>query len=321
MLRFAVHRALQALLVLAVMSFVVYILIGLMPGDPIDIMLSGNPEMTSADADRLRRLYGLDQPLWRRYLAWAGNALAGDFGYSRVHGVPVEAILLPRLANTLVLIGAALVLALAIALPLGVVAAGRAGGRLDTAINLGCFAGISVPPFWLALLLIMLFAVALDWLPAGGTGALEAETAGERVRYMVLPVLTLTLASIAAYTRHIRAAMLEALGQDYMRTAAAKGLRPARALWRHGLPNALLPLITLIALDFGMLFSGALVTETMFGYLGMGKLIYDSVLGNDFNLALVGLLVATAMTLVANLGADVGYAALDPRVTFRRQAA
>ncbi len=317
MLRFAVHRGLQALIVLAAMSFVVYALIGLMPGDPIDILLSGNPEMTSADAERLRALYGLDQPLVVRYLAWAGNALAGDFGFSRVHAVPVEQILLPRLVNTLLLIGAAVVLALAIAVPLGVLAAARAGSRLDTAINLACFAGVSIPPFWLALLLIMLFAVALGWLPAGGTGALEATGLWDQARHLVLPVATLTLASVATYTRHVRAAMRQELAQDYMRTAAAKGTARPRALWRHAWPNATAPLITLVALDFGALFSGALVTETMFGYLGMGRLIYDSVLGNDFNLALIGLLLATVMTLLANLAADIAYAAADPRVTYR----
>ena len=320
MLRFAVHRTLQALVVLAAMSVVVYALIGLMPGDPIDLLLSGNPEMTPADAERLRRLYGLDRPLPARYLAWAGNALAGDLGYSRVHGVPVEQILLPRLANTLVLIGAAVVLALAIAVPLGVLAASRAGSAFDSGVNIACFAGVSVPPFWLALLLIMLFAVALGWLPAGGTGALDSGGPWERARYLVLPVATLTLASIAAYTRHVRAAVRQELAQDYMRTATAKGTGSARALWRHALPNATAPVITLVALDFGTLFSGALVTETMFGYLGMGKLIYDSVLGNDFNLALVGLLLATAMTLIASVAADIAYAAFDPRVTYRATA-
>ncbi len=317
--RFVTSRLIQAAIVLAAMSFAVYGLIGLMPGDPIDIMVAGNPQLTSEDAARLRAVYGLDQPLLDRYAAWLGAALSGDLGYSRVHGVPVVELLFPRLGNTLLLIGASLVLSIAIALPIGILAAVRPYSRIDNAVNLLCFAGISVPPFWLALLLIMLFSVALGWLPAGGVSSAGSESLIDRARHLVLPVLTLTLASVAGYTRYIRAAMLEQLRQDYVRTARAKGVERRTLLWRHALPNALIPLITVAGLDLGALFSGALITETMFGYLGMGKLIYDSILGNDYNLALVGLLFATITTLAGNFLADTAYSALDPRISYRRQ--
>lgn len=318
MSRFVAIRLAQALIVLVAMSFAVYALIGLMPGDPIDIMVAGNPQLTSEDAARLRAVYGLDRPLLERYGAWIGAALEGDFGYSRVYGVPVLDVLVPRLGNTLILIGISLVLSLALALPIGVLAAVRPYSWVDTAVNLLCFAGISVPSFWLALLLIMLFSVSLGWLPAGLSTA-EGGDLIDRLRHLALPVLTLTLASVAGYTRYIRAAMLEQLRQDYTRTARAKGVGRSGLLWRHALPNALIPLITVAALDLGALFSGALITETMFGYLGMGKLIYDSILGNDYNLALVGLLFATVTTLGGNFGADVAYAALDPRISFRSE--
>lgn len=319
MSRFVAVRLAQALIVLVAMSFAVYALIGLMPGDPIDIMVAGNPQLTSEDAARLRAVYGLDRPLLERYGAWIGAALEGDFGYSRVYGVPVLDVLVPRLGNTLILIGISLVLSLALALPIGVLAAVRPYSWIDTAVNLLCFAGISVPSFWLALLLIMLFSVSLGWLPAGGLSTAEGGDLVDRLRHLALPVLTLTLASVAGYTRYIRAAMLEQLRQDYTRTARAKGVGRSGLLWRHALPNALIPLITVAALDLGALFSGALITETMFGYLGMGKLIYDSILGNDYNLALVGLLFATVTTLGGNFGADVAYAALDPRISFRSE--
>jgi len=240
----------------------------------------------------------------------------GDLGFSRTYNRPVLEILLPRLGNTVILLGLSSIVAILVAIPLGVIAATRPQSKLDGAINLFCFAGISVPPFWLALLFIMIFAVALGWLPAGGMGAADAGFFA-RLEFLVLPVVTLTIASLAGYTRFARAAMIEVLRQDYIRTARAKGLGPRRTVFGHGLRNAMLPLTTIIALDFGTLFSGALITETMFGYLGMGKLIYDSILGNDFNLALVGLLLATLVVLIGNFLADIAYAALDPRISFR----
>lgn len=315
---FLARRIAGALVVLTIMSFIVYALIGLMPGDPIDIMIAADPDLTPADAERLRAVYGLDLPIWERYWNWLTAALGGDLGFSRTYNRPVLDILMPRLGNTLALLGLSSLLAMAIALPLGILAAIRPHSFGDNLINLFCFAGISVPPFWLALLMIMLFAVTLGWLPAGGMAPLEGEAdLLVRLEFLALPVATLTIASLASYTRFMRAAMIEALRHDYVRTAHAKGAGCVRVVLGHALRNALLPLVTVIALDFGQLFSGALITETMFGYLGMGKLIYDSILGNDFNLALVGLLFATFVVLLGNILADIGYAALDPRISYR----
>lgn len=316
MIRFLSIRLLQSLLVILVMSALIYGLIGLMPGDPIDLMVAGNPHLTSADAERLRKIYGLDQPLWQRYANWLGAVLQGDLGYSRLFARPVPEILVPRIINTGILIGLAFSLALAIALPVGVQAARRPGSTADTAVNLLCFAGISVPPFWLALLLIMLFAVTLGWLPAGGMAPASSADPLDRLPYLVLPVLTLTLASVGGYTRYVRSAMREALRHDHIRTARAKGVSEARIVWGHALQTAMVPVVTIIGLEFGTLFSGALITETMFSYLGMGKLIYDGIMGNDFNIALAALLFATGMTLIGNLLADIAYAGLDPRITF-----
>ena len=298
------------------MSFVVYGLIGLMPGDPIDIMVSANPNLTSEDAARLRKLYGLDRSIGARYLTWLGAAVQGDFGYSRLYSRPVIEILLPRLGNTVVLMGASFALAFALALPAGVAAALRPRGAGDTAINLFSFAGISVPPFWLAILLIMLFAVVLGWLPAGGMPATGASLATQ-AEFLVLPVATLTIATVGGIIRFVRASVMEALRQDYVRTARSKGLSERQVVFGHVLRNAMIPVVTILALNFGALFSGALITETMFGYLGMGKAIYDAILGNDFNLALIGLLLATLTTLLANLAADLCYTWLDPRISFR----
>ncbi|QJE73093.1 ABC transporter permease [Aerophototrophica crusticola] len=321
MARFLVNRLLQSLVVLLVVSFVVYMLIGLMPGDPIDLMIAANPELTPEDAARLRALYGLDQPLLDRYWNWLTALLQGDLGYSRLFAQPVGEILLPRLLNTLALLAPVLVISLAIAIPVGIYAARHPYTKLDSLINLMCFGGISMPPFWLALLLIMLFAVTLGWLPAGGMGTIGgAGGVWDSLKYMVLPVTTLVLLSIGHQTRYVRAAMLEALRQDYVRTARAKGVPEGGVVYRHALRNALIPVVTIVALEFGTLFGGALVTETMFSYLGMGKLIYDSILGNDFNVALCALLFVTIMVLLGNLLADMAYVLLDPRVSFQARA-
>lgn len=317
MTRFIVLRLLQMAAVLAVMSFVIYALIGLMPGDPIDVMIASDPHLTAADAARLKALYGLDRPLVERYLAWAQAALHGDFGYSRLYMKQAFVVLLPRLGNTALLMGLSLTLALALALPLGIAASRRPGSLVDGAVNLLAFAFISVPSFWLALMLIFVFAVSLGLVPAGGIATVGDGGVLDRLRHLALPVATLTLASMGGHLRYVRAAMIETLSQDYIRTARAKGASEIRVLVSHALRNALIPVITVVALSFGALFSGALVTETMFAYPGMGKLIYDAVLGNDYNLALAGLLLATAMTLLSNLAADIAYAAADPRISYR----
>ncbi len=321
MARFLAGRLFESLIVLAVMSFVVYLLIGLMPGDPVDLMISGNPKMTSVDAERLRALYGIDRPIVERYLTWATAALHGDFGYSRTYTQPVLDILWPRLGNTIVLMGISLALALAIAIPLGVYAAFRPYSRADYAINLFCFAGISVPAFWFALLCIILFAVKLQWLPAGGMETVGATGFVDRVQHLILPVLVLTVFQIGSFTRFLRASMIQTLRQDYIRTARAKGVGTMRLLLGHAMRNALLSLVTIVGLSFGSLFSGALITEIMFSWLGMGKLMYDAILGNDYNLALVGLLFATGATLLGNFLADVAQVALDPRVSFAAREA
>ncbi len=319
MTRFLVIRLLQTAAVLAVMSFVIYALIGLMPGDPIDVMIASNPHLTAADAIRLKALYGLDRPLIERYGAWAQAALAGDFGYSRLYVRPVgRGAAAAARQHRALLMGASFVLALGLALMLGIAAARRPGGWFDRAVNLAAFC--------LHLGAVVLAGAHADSGVRGGAGrAAGGRHRDRRRRRLGRPGCAtwccrwrhLTLASMGGHLRYMRAAMIETLRQDYIRTARAKGAGELRVLLGHALRNALIPVITVVALSFGSLFSGALVTETMFAYPGMGKLIYDAVMGNDFNLALAGLLLATAMTLLANLAADIAYAAADPRISYR----
>ncbi len=314
MTRFILQRSLQALIVLLVMSFVIYSLIGLMPGDPIDVMIASDPGATPEVVAHLRAIYGLDQPITLRYWHWLVAALQGDFGFSRTHAQPVLQVLLPALLQTCKLMIAAFVLSVALAFVLGVVAAMRPGGVADSVVSLFAFAGISVPVFWLALVMILVFAVRLHWLPASGISTVGNGDVTDQFRHLVMPVTTLALASTGQFTRFVRASMIETMRMDHVRTARAKGAGEVRIVTVHALRNALIPVVTVMALSFGSLFSGALITETMFAQPGMGKMIYDAILGNDFNLALTGLLFATLVTLLSNLLADLAYAWLDPRI-------
>lgn len=323
MTRYLVDRLLQSFIVLALMSFIIYWLMGLMPGDPIDLMISADPKLTSEDAIRLRELYGLDRPITERYLNWLSAAFGGDFGFSRLHAKPVLDVLWPALNNTILLLGISFILSLLLALPAGIYAAIRQYSGTDYLINLVAFAGISIPSFWLALLLITLFSVILGILPASGTEIIGAEAiAGiwDKAKFLILPIATLAIASIGSHTRFVRAAMIETMRQDYIRTARAKGASETRVVLHHALRNAMIPVVTIIALDFGFLFSGALIVETIFAYPGMGKLIFDAIMGNDFNLAMIAFLFATILTLLGNLIADMAYGWLDPRISLRGQS-
>jgi peptide/nickel transport system permease protein len=315
MARHLALRLLQAALVLLLMSFLVYGLIGLMPGDPIELMAAGSPTMTPEDVIRLKAAYGIDQPLMARYGHWLSQALTGDLGYSRLSARPVAETLAGPLGRSAGLMAASLTIALLLALPAGIIAALRQGRAADHALNLAAFAAISLPVFWLGLLLIILFAVTLSWFPASGV-----ETVGgggslaDRLWHLALPSLALAVASFGHYLRYMRQAMISTLREPWIRTARAKGLSMASVVLRHGLRNALIPVATVLALDIGALFSGVLVTETVFAYPGMGKLIFDAVMGNDYNLALAALLLATCLTLLGSLAADIVHSLLDPRV-------
>jgi peptide/nickel transport system permease protein len=310
MIRLLGARLVQIALTMALLSFAMFLLIGLMPGDPIDLAIAGDPRLSAEDAVRLRALHGLDQPLLARYAAWAGALLEGRFGHSRLFAQPVAAIILPALGSTLVLLGAALALAGGVGIALGLLAAARP--RLAPLVDAVAILGQSAPSFWLGILLIILFAVTLGWLPAGGAG--ESGGVIEALRYLLLPVVTLAIGNLAAYARHSAAAVGLTLREPWVTAARARGNGEARVLLRHAFPNAAVPLLQVAALDAGALVGGALITETLFARPGMGKLIYDAVMGNDTNLALVALLLVALVTMLATLAADLAQRALDPRL-------
>jgi peptide/nickel transport system permease protein len=227
-----------------------------------------------------------------------------------------------RLWNTFILSMSSLLLSLMIAIPLGVLTALKPGGKLDTFLNLFSFAGISIPSFWLGLMLIIIFSVKLGLLPAGGTETIGIEGAAwwqvvwDRGYYLILPVASLSLQQIGRFVRFSRSAMMEALHLDFIRTAKAKGLSRSTVLWKHAFRNALIPLITIVTLSFSGIFSGAILTETVFSYQGVGKLVYDSIIGNDFNVAMVACIISVSMVLTMNLLADILYGFADPRISY-----
>jgi peptide/nickel transport system permease protein len=256
----------------------------------------------------------LDQPVSARYWHWLVAAMHGDFGYSSLFFRPVLEVLQPALLQTATLIFATLVISIPLALLLGTLAARRPNGLVDSAVSMFSFASISMPSFWVSLLLIALFSVGLGIFPATGVPLENDASLLTQIRYLTLPVTVLSLFYVGPLIRYVRAAMLDTLSADFVRTARAKGLSERAVIVRHALRNALVPMIAVLALSFGHLFSGALVVETIFGMLGMGKMIYTGVTNIDFNLALVGLLFVTFIVLLSNLLADLLHAYLDPRI-------
>jgi peptide/nickel transport system permease protein len=304
---YVVRRLIQMIVVMFLLSFFCYALMSLMPGDPLDIMLNSNPKMTPQDVQRLKALYGLDQPLVVRYFNWLKDILQGDFGYSRTYKIPTLELIIPKLINTFYLGMGALLLSLAVAIPVGVYSALKKNTWMDYGVNFLSFIGISMPSFWLGIVLIIIFSVTLKWLPAGGTSTVgEGDITGmsyiwDRVRYLILPILSLSLMEIGSFVRYTRSAMLEVLEQDYVRTAKAKGLRQKRIIFLHAFKNALIPLITVVSINFSYLFSGAIITETVFAYQGVGKLVYDSIVGNEYNVAMTALMIGVFMVLIMNI--------------------
>lgn len=321
MATYILRRVVQTMFVVLILSYVCFYIMTLMPGDPVEMMIASNPKITSEDVARLRNLYGLDQPAYKRYLNWAETIIHGDLGHSRTYRVPVSELLGPRLWNTFILSMAALTLSILIALPIGVYTALNPGGKLDSSVNMLAFIGISMPSFLLGLLLIIFFAVQFGVLPAGGTETIGLGETGfayflDRGKYLLLPVLSLSIQQIGTFVRYARGSMMDVMRLDFIRTARAKGLSNHVVIWKHAFRNALIPMITVIALSLSTVFSGALLTETVFAYQGVGKLVYDSIIGNDFNVAMVSFIISVSMVLIMNLVADILYGFADPRISY-----
>jgi peptide/nickel transport system permease protein len=314
--RYVIRRLIQAIPLLLGISLISFGILKAVPGGPT-AAYEGNPSFTDEDLRRLEAAFGLDQPVHVQYLNWLAHFVQGDWGYSYSGGQPVLSLIFERLPNTLYLTVIAYLVVLLIAIPVGVLTATRQYSWFDHIVTGSTFAFLSTPTFWLGLLLLLFFGLQLRWLPLGGIQTLGTDfSVVDRARHLVLPVATLALVQIGSYTRFLRASMLETIHQDFMRTARAKGLTERIVVLRHALKNAAIPLVTVAALDLPDLFAGALVTEQIFGWPGMGRLFWDSATRFDYPV-LMGILAITSILIVlANLLADVLYGYLDPRIRY-----
>jgi len=310
-LRFIAQRLLQTIPVLLVVSVTVFSLIHMIPGDPVQVMVgdSQDPEVVAA----IRHDLGLDRPLYVQYVSWLGDALRGDLGMSIRTRQPVTEIVVERAQPTLQLTMVALLMALSVALPMGIIAATRRNSGIDVGATTFALLGVSMPNFLIGLLLIFVFAIKLGWLPTSGYASVFDEPV-RGLKFLILPALTIGMAMAAVITRITRSSLLESLDQDYVRTARSKGLLERRVVIGHALRNAMIPVVTVVGLQIGNLIAGAVITEYIFAIPGVGRLIVDSIFARDYPV-LQGVVLFTAIGFIlANLLADLMYAALDPRI-------
>ncbi len=334
MTNYIIRRLLEAIPLLFVISVIVFAMIQVMPNNPLSA-LQNNPNITPEDLLRLENEYGLHDPLPVKYTKWLGQTLTGNWGESFVTHRPVFTEISERFPNTLILSGLAFLLALAVAIPIGMISAVRQYSIFDHVVTTVAFMGQSIPIFWFGLILIIVFSVNLQnpWagtalfphpaplplFPGGGMTTLSSDPPDpwvDRVWHLVLPVTMLAVFQLAQHVRYMRAGMLDVLKMDYIRTATAKGLKPRAVIARHAFKNAAIPVVTIIALEIPALFNGALFTETIFSWPGMGRLFFNSAERGDYPVLMGILMISAALIIFFNLVADIVYGFLDPRIHY-----
>lgn len=323
---FVVRRILNLIPILLGVSLLVFLMVHLAPGDPITIMLG--EDATEEAVERLTRVYGLDQPFHMQYLRWLGNVLRGDLGRSIRQWRPVSELIFDRLGATFELAFMSIFIAVLLAIPLGIVSAVKQGSWVDFTSLIASLIGISMPNFWLGLMLLTYVALHIDFFPLFGrdisllqgfTNSLSTASLMpliDSIRFLLLPSIALGTASSALLTRLTRSSMLEVLRQDYIRTARAKGLNEKVVIFRHALKNALLPVITILGLQVGFLLGGAVVTETVFAWPGIGRLIVNSITQRDFPIIQAGTLMLAIIFALVNLLVDMSYGFLNPKIRY-----
>lgn len=325
MTAFIIRRLLWMIPLLLGVSVICFGMLKRAPGDQVTVLLAqsraSGEVLTAQDRADLQRLYGLDRPIYVQYFDWLKLTARGDLGYSTRMRQPVTQVIGDRLWNTMKLTGVSLVLTLAIALPLGVLSAVRQYSKLDYSLTLFNFIGISIPQFWLGLMLVYLFAVHLGWFPTTGMRSPQTEpgmwnAVSDQLRHMVLPVVSITIVGIAGYMRFQRASMLEVIRQDYIRTARAKGLPENKVIFKHAWRNALMPIITLLGYVFVILVEGSVVIENIFSWPGLGQLAVISLQQRDYPVMMGIVLMSATLILLGTLLSDIIYAIVDPRVRY-----
>ncbi|AOO80589.1 ABC transporter permease [Bosea vaviloviae] len=311
--RYLLQRLGQCLLLLALVSMIGFAILHLAPGGPLS-QFALSSQMSQEDLDRITRQLGLDRPLLAQYLDWLWRMLRGDWGLSFRDGAPVSAVIGSHLRATFELMAVSTVIAIGLGCWIGILGAVRRYSLFDTLATIGAMVALSIPTFWFGLIAIYLFSVQLGWLPAGNRQTIGDGSPLDLLHHLIAPALVLALVETAIWARFMRSAMLEVIGQDYIRTARAKGLPERQVLRGHATRNALLPMITLAGLQFPTLLGGALVTETVFTWPGMGRLFLDSIEYRDYPVVMGILMFSAVMVLLGSLLADMLYAVADPRI-------
>jgi ABC-type dipeptide/oligopeptide/nickel transport system permease component len=305
MTSYLVRRGWQSGLVLLGVSFVVFLILHL-TGDPALLLLP--PDASAEDIAKFRRAMGFDDPWPVQYLRFLKGAVRGDFGESVRHGEPAMGLVLERLPATFELAGAGLLIALCLAIPAGIVSAVRRNTAVDYVSTVVALLGQAMPTFWLGIMLILVFSVRLSWLPSSGRGDIE---------HLILPAITLGLFTTARITRLTRSGMLEVLGQDYIRTARAKGVSEPPVVWKHALKNASIPIVTIVGIELGTLLGGSVITETIFAWPGVGRLSVQAIFNRDYPVVQAAVFLLASTFVIVNFLVDVVYTYLDPRIRFR----
>jgi peptide/nickel transport system permease protein len=311
--QFILRRFLHALPLLLLISIAVFALIHFVPGGPLTVFLS-NPQVRPEDIERLQRSLGLDRPLTEQYLRWLVNFVRGDWGFSFADGRPVVDRIVERIPATAELMGTGFLLAGFVALPLGVFTAVRRRTVFDYTCTILAFVGISMPVYWLGLMLQLSFGLKLRWLPLSGRQSFGGGDVLDHLLHLIMPACVLAVVHVAVWSRYLRSSMIDALAQPYMTTARAKGVPNTLLLLRHAMRNALLPLVTAVSMDVAFLLSGAVITESIFAWPGIGGLFVESIFRRDYTVIMGVLMIGAVSVILVNLIADVLYAFIDPRI-------
>ena len=313
MSKYLFSRLVQSVLLVVIVSMVMFALIAAAPGGPAILY---QEDVTEEAADIMRRNLGLEDPFVVQYARWAGGMLTGDFGTSLSNSRPVAMLIAQRFGATAQLALAALTLSLVVAIPIGVLSAVRRNGWFDRIATAAAFMGVSIPNFWLGIMMIVAFSVTLGWLPSGGTGATGDGGLAQRLLHLVMPAFVLGTSTMAQLTRYTRSSMVTVLREDFVRTARAKGVPQQGVLARHALRNGLIPVVTVVGVLVPRLFSGAAITESIFSWPGLGRLAVDAALQRDFPVIMALTLFVSVLVIVASFIVDVLYAAIDPRIRY-----
>jgi peptide/nickel transport system permease protein len=315
MLHYLIRRLVMTIPILLGISVISFAIMYVAPGQPA--VLDLDPSISVEARSRQIEALGLNAPAHVQYGRWLGSVVTGDLGTSFTRRMPVADMILERLPNTLLLMMAAAFLAIAVAIPIGVLSARKPYTPLDYSVTFGSFLGLATPNFWLGLMLIMLFSVHLGWTPVGGVATLGGDfSILDRLHHLILPAIVLAAADLAGLVRYTRSSMLEVLQQDYIRTARAKGLSERTVVYRHGLRNGLIPIVTIIGLMLPTFVGGAVIVESLFSWPGIGKMFIDAVFERDYPVIMGITMLGAVLTVLGNLLADICYAALDPRIEY-----